>query len=57
MWLLELLYFIPGDGMPQDEIKRREEVTNALAREGVNVSVEEILNRFTAVGIQAKVSK
>jgi allantoin racemase len=42
VYLLELLYFIPGDGMPQDEIKRREEVTNALAREGVNVSVEEV---------------
>jgi len=39
---LELLYFIPGDGMPQDEIKRREEVTNALVREGVNVTVEEV---------------
>ena len=39
---MELLYLIPGDGMPDDEIKRREEVTNSLAREGTNVTVEEV---------------
>jgi allantoin racemase len=39
---VELLYLIPGDGMPDDEIKRREEVTNSLAREGTNVTVEEV---------------
>lgn len=42
MCLLELLYLIPGDGMPDDEIKRREEVTNSLARPGTKVSVEEV---------------
>ncbi|MBS3795811.1 MAG: hypothetical protein KGY80_12980 [Candidatus Thorarchaeota archaeon] len=29
---LEMLYLIPGDGMPADEIERQEEVTNTLAR-------------------------
>ena len=42
MCLLELLYLIPGDGMPDDEIKRREEVTNSLARTGTKVTVEEV---------------
>jgi allantoin racemase len=39
---LEILYLIPGDGMPADEIKRREDVTNSLARQGTNVTVEEV---------------
>ena len=39
---MELLYLIPGDGMPDDEIKRREEVTNSLARPGASVTVEEV---------------
>lgn len=42
MCLLELLYLIPGDGMPEDEIKRREKVTNSLARSGTKVTVEEV---------------
>jgi allantoin racemase len=39
---VELLYLIPGDGMPDDEIKRREEVTNSLARPGTKITVEEV---------------
>ncbi|MHA1138062.1 MAG: aspartate/glutamate racemase family protein [Candidatus Thorarchaeota archaeon] len=39
---MELLYLIPGDGMPEDEIKRREDVTNSLARQGTKVTVEEV---------------
>lgn len=39
---LKLLYLIPGDGMPEDEIKRREKVTNSLARQGTKVIVEEV---------------
>lgn len=39
---MELLYLIPGDGMPEDEIKRRENVTNSLARQGTKVTVEEV---------------
>lgn len=39
---LELLYLIPGAGMPNDEIKKREEVTNSLARPGTKVTVEEV---------------
>ncbi|MFW9834867.1 MAG: aspartate/glutamate racemase family protein [Candidatus Thorarchaeota archaeon] len=39
---MELLYLIPGDGMPDDELKRREEITNSLAREGTRVKVEEV---------------
>jgi allantoin racemase len=39
---LELLYLIPGEGMPEDEIKRRENVTNSLARQGTHVTVEEV---------------
>lgn len=42
MSILELLYLIPGDGMPEDEIKRREDVTNSLARPGTNITVEEV---------------
>ena len=37
-----MLYLIPGDGMPEDEIKRREDVTNSLARQGTKVTVEEV---------------
>ena len=39
---MELLYLIPGDGMPDDEIRRREDVTNSLARQGTRVTVEEV---------------
>ena len=39
---LKILYLIPGDGMPDDEIKRREDVTNSLARQGTKVTVEEV---------------
>jgi allantoin racemase len=39
---LELLYLIPGDGMPDEEIKRREEITKSLARPGTRVTVEEV---------------
>jgi allantoin racemase len=39
---LELLYLIPGDGMPAEEIQRREKVTNGLARPGTTVTVEEV---------------
>ena len=39
---MELLYLIPGDGMPEDEIKRREEVANSLARSGTTITVEEV---------------
>jgi allantoin racemase len=40
--LVELLYLIPGNGMPEDEIKRREEIANSLARSGTHVTVEEV---------------
>jgi allantoin racemase len=40
--LVELLYLIPGDGMPDDEIKRREDTSNSLAREGTRVTVQEV---------------
>ena len=39
---MELLYLIPGEGMPEDEIKRRELVTNSLVRQGSHVTVEEV---------------
>ena len=39
---MELLYLIPGDGMPDDEIKRREEMANSLARSGTKITVEEV---------------
>ncbi|MBN2227947.1 MAG: Asp/Glu racemase, partial [Candidatus Thorarchaeota archaeon] len=39
---MELLYLIPGDGMPEDEIKRRKEVINSLAQAGTHVTVEEV---------------
>jgi allantoin racemase len=39
---LEILYLIPGDGMPEDEIKRREDISNSLARHGTKVTVEEV---------------
>jgi len=42
VFLLELLYLIPGDGMPKDEIRRRENVTNSLSRPGTHVTVEEV---------------
>ncbi len=39
---MELLYLIPGAGMPDDEVKRREVVTNSLARSGTSITVEEV---------------
>lgn len=39
---MEILYLIPGEGMPEDEIKRREKVTNSLARQGTKISVVEV---------------
>ncbi|MFW9844404.1 MAG: aspartate/glutamate racemase family protein [Candidatus Thorarchaeota archaeon] len=39
---MEILYLIPGDGMPEDELKRREDVTNSIARQGTRVTVEEV---------------
>jgi len=39
---MELLYLMPGAGMPGDEIKRREEVANSLTRSGTRVTVEEV---------------
>jgi allantoin racemase len=39
---LEILYLIPGDGMPEEEIKRREDITNSLARPGTKIIVEEV---------------
>ncbi|TFG28561.1 hypothetical protein EU528_11070 [Candidatus Thorarchaeota archaeon] len=39
---MEILYLIPGDGMPVDEIERREAVTNSLARQGTKITVEEV---------------
>ena len=42
MLALEILYLIPGDGMPEEELKRREEVTNSLSRSGTKIIVEEV---------------
>jgi allantoin racemase len=39
---LEILYLIPGEGMPEEEIKRREEVVNSLTRSGTIVTVQEV---------------
>jgi allantoin racemase len=39
---VEILYLIPGDGMPEEEIRRREDVTNSIARQGTRVTVEEV---------------
>jgi len=39
---LEILYLIPGAGMPGDEIERRTEVANSIASSGTNVSVIEV---------------
>jgi allantoin racemase len=40
--LLEILYLIPGDGMPEEEIRRREDITDSLVRPGTTVTVEEV---------------
>lgn len=42
MCSLELLYLIPGAGMPDDEIKRRQDVANSLARPGTIITVVEV---------------
>jgi len=39
---MQLLYLIPGEGMPDDEIARREKVVNALARKGTQITIEEV---------------
>lgn len=39
---VELLYLIPGKGMPEEEVRRREDVTAALARPGTHIVVEEV---------------
>ncbi|TFG30289.1 hypothetical protein EU527_14640 [Candidatus Thorarchaeota archaeon] len=39
---MELLYLIPGDGMPEDELVRRERTANTVARKGTHVTVEEV---------------
>jgi len=39
---LEILYLIPGEGMPEEEIKQREVAANAFARSGTTISVEEV---------------
>ena len=39
---MELLYLIPGAGMSDDEIKRRQDVANSLARPGTIITVVEV---------------
>jgi len=39
---LKILYLIPGEGMPEEEIKRREVAANAFARSGTKIIVEEV---------------
>jgi len=39
---MELLYLIPGDGMPEDELKRRAETGNAIIRPGSTFHTEEV---------------
>lgn len=39
---MEILYLIPGEGMPEEEIKQREVAANAFARSGTTISVEEV---------------
>lgn len=39
---LNLLYILPGVGMPDDEIKRRTKITNSIARSDTHVSVMEV---------------
>ncbi len=39
---MELLYLMPGAGMPEEEVKRRTEIANSIARTGTNVTVMEV---------------
>ncbi|TFF95699.1 hypothetical protein EU546_02810 [Candidatus Thorarchaeota archaeon] len=39
---MELLYVLPGAGMPLDELKRRADTANRISRAGTNVSVVEV---------------
>lgn len=39
---MEILYLIPGAGMPSEEIERRTKVVNSIARPSTNVSVVEV---------------
>ncbi|MHA2313314.1 MAG: aspartate/glutamate racemase family protein, partial [Candidatus Thorarchaeota archaeon] len=39
---MELLYLIPGDGMPEDELKRRAEAGNMIIRPGSTFHTEEV---------------
>ena len=39
---MELLYLIPGDGMPKDELKRREDAGNSIIRPGSTFHTEEV---------------
>ncbi|MHA2244161.1 MAG: aspartate/glutamate racemase family protein [Candidatus Hodarchaeales archaeon] len=40
--MLNLLYLLPGAGMPDDEIKRRSTIANSIARSDTHVSVMEV---------------
>lgn len=39
---MEILYLMPGAGMPEEELKRRTETANSIARPETNVSVMEV---------------
>ncbi|MFX0124968.1 MAG: hypothetical protein ACFFAE_15155, partial [Candidatus Hodarchaeota archaeon] len=39
---MNLLYLLPGTGMPGDEINRRTKITNSIARSDTQVSVMEV---------------
>jgi allantoin racemase len=40
--VMQLLYFLPGAGMPEDEIQRRTEIANSIARPETRVTVMEV---------------
>ncbi|MHA2264007.1 MAG: aspartate/glutamate racemase family protein [Candidatus Thorarchaeota archaeon] len=39
---MEILYLLPGDGMPDEELDRRRKTANAIARPDTNVTVMEV---------------
>jgi allantoin racemase len=39
---MEILYLLPGDGMPDDELNRRRKTANAIARPDTKVTVMEV---------------
>ncbi|MFX1513868.1 MAG: aspartate/glutamate racemase family protein [Promethearchaeota archaeon] len=39
---MEVLYLMPGAGMPEEEVKRRTEIANSIARPETNVTVMEV---------------